>query len=122
MKSTCDTSQLSWQSLSDDDQLAAANDALLASEQIGMRLVARPTNEAARKTIEQHFAKDRLRPRSKKRKAQILAPRGGRLWEDNARGSAVRIVRLGDVCVIPRDLDLIRSLSSIRRFVEVAPA
>lgn len=122
MKSNCDPSQLSWQSLNEDDQLAAANEALLAAEQVGMRLVARPTSEAARKTIEQHFAKDRLRPRSKKRKEQILAPRGGRMWENNASGSAVRKVRIGEVCVIPRDLDLIRSLSSIRRFVEVAPA
>ena len=122
MKSTCDPSQLTWQSLSDDEQLAAANDALLASEQVGMRLVARPTSEAARKTIEQHFAKDRLRPRPKGRKEQILAQRGGRMWENNASGSAVRKVRIGEVCVIPRDLELIRSLSSIRRFVEVAPA
>lgn len=122
MKTTCDVKKLPWQGLGDDEQLAAAREALLTSEQVGLRLVARPTSERARKTIARHFAKDRLKPRSKKRKPERVKIRGGRPWEHHERGSALRPVRLGEVCVIPRDSDLLGSLSAIRRFVEVAPA
>ena len=53
MKIEYDTSTLQWQSIAADDQLAQATEALRAVEQVALRLIAKPTSEAARKTIAQ---------------------------------------------------------------------
>ena len=122
MKIEYDTSTLQWQSIAADDQLAQATEALRAVEQVALRLIAKPTSEAARKTIAQQFAKDRLAPSGYKHKPVRSSRRGGRIWEHRPRGTACPNVCVGDICIVPRDHNLLQLLGGIRRLVEVAPA
>ena len=122
MKIDCDVSKLTWLSLTDDDRLAAATEALQTAEQVALKVVAVPKREAARKTLAQHFAKDRLNPPKQDNKHYTEKRRGGRPWRHTQKGSVVRQVKLGDVCVIPKDFGLLQALPAIREFVEVAPA
>jgi len=122
MKIDCDVSKLSWLSLDDDDKLAAACETLQTAEQVALKVVALPKQEAARKTLAQHFAKDRLNPRKQENKHYTEKTRGGRPWRNTQRGSVVRQVKVGDVCVIPKDFGLIQALPGLREFIEVAPA
>ena len=122
MKIDYDVSQLTWQALTDDEQLAAATEALQQIEQMALKVVAMPTSRGATKTIQHLFAKDRLNPRRKNPKTVHEHIRGGRFWRHRPLGSALKKIQCGDVCVIPKDFGTIRALGSIRNFVEVAPA
>ncbi|UCG32660.1 MAG: hypothetical protein JSU68_13465 [Phycisphaerales bacterium] len=122
MKTDCDVTKLKFQSLTDDDQLAAATQALQSAEQVALKVVALPKREAARKALAQHFAKDRLRPAKQAPKPFTEKNRGGRQWRNTQRGSVLREVKMGDICVIPKDFNLLQALPGLREYIEVAPA
>lgn len=122
MKTDCDVTKLKFQSLTDDDQLAAATRALQSVEQVALKVVALPKREAARKTLAQHFAKDRLHPHRGAPKPFTEKTRGGRPWRHTQRGSALRKVQVGDIYVIPKDFNLLQALPGLREYIEVAPA
>jgi hypothetical protein len=122
MKTDCDVTKLSFQSLTDDDQLAEAIQALQSVEQVALKVVALPRSEAARKTLAQHFAKDRLHPHKGTPKGFTEKTRGGRQWRHTQRGTVLRKVSVGDICVIPKDFNLLQALPGLREYIEVAPA
>ncbi len=122
MKAKVDTKKLSFKPIADPAALSATTEQLRTADQVALRLVANPTSEGARKTIWQHFAKDRLRPARREPKRMRTKRRGGRPWEHTDAGSVCKPVAIGDICIIPRDQNLIASLPKIRRFVEIAQA
>jgi hypothetical protein len=122
MKTDCDVTKLKFQSLTDDDKLAAATQALQSVEQVALKVVALPKREAARKTLAQHFAKDRVHPSRQASKPFTEKTRGGRQWRNTQRGTVLREVKVGDVCVIPKDFNLLQALPGLRECIEVAPA
>lgn len=121
MGMTLDESTLTWMSLDSEEALNKARASLMAHGWVAVKLVREPTSGAARKTLRQQFAKDRLRVAARGPKAVRLSRRGGRLWRHRQAGSALPGLQVGKTCVVPRDFNLLESLRSVRHFVAVAP-
>lgn len=95
---------------------------------VNVKIVKRPTNAAAAKTLERLLSKDpaakaEARRQEKVRKAAFRTKqRGGRDWEVRIPRQAPVDVKVGNAGTITATLAALRDLQSVQRFVEVSPA
>ncbi|MFP4143577.1 MAG: hypothetical protein ACOCTI_07010 [Phycisphaeraceae bacterium] len=97
-------------------------------DKINVKIVKRPTNQAALKTVQRLLARDPEmaaeieRERKVRKRNTEIRSRGGRPW-------AVRLVKhhpvqgeVGEQGTMRATVDVLRDLPSVERFVEVTPA
>lgn len=111
-----DTSKLKWEAADAD----GAADKLRPHPLVAIRVKKVPTSESGRKTLGHHCAKDRLNPHSGELKSVKVKRRGGRDWRHTKSGTALPNLAPGQTYVVPKDPNLLASLKSIGRFIEVA--
>ncbi|MEM6460193.1 MAG: hypothetical protein AAF710_12465 [Planctomycetota bacterium] len=97
---------------------------------INVKVVKRPTNAAAGKTLVRLLSKDPAAVAENKRhakvrkKAQWMSSRGGRwrVWESRLAKQHPVAAEPGASGTIVASVDVLRDLPSVSRFVEVSPA
>lgn len=112
-----DETKVKWISAEDADTAAKS---LLPHPLVAIRVKKVPTSESGRKTLRQHCAKDRLRPHGGELKPVQVKRRGGRDWRHTKPGSSLPNLAPGQTYVVPRDMNLLASLKSIGKFIDVA--
>jgi hypothetical protein len=105
-----------------------AIDSIAPGTRVTVKIVKHPTNAAAEKTLARLLSKDAAaaaedRRQSKVRKAGFRTKqRGGRQWEMRLPRQPIVKVTAGSAGTITANLDALRDLRSVERFVEVTPA
>ena len=95
---------------------------------ITVKVVKKPTNEAASKTIVRLLSKDRgvrtVAARHKKGRKNNFrqAARGGRLWNIRVVKQTAVTASVGSTGTIVASLDVLTDLKSVAKFVEVTAA
>ncbi|MDX1681729.1 MAG: hypothetical protein R3336_01290 [Phycisphaeraceae bacterium] len=96
--------------------------------EVQVKVTRRPTNAAARRTLERILSKDAEVRREHKRVEKVRAAnlrytkRGGRPWAVRMSKPEVVSLEPGTEGTVLATLDVIRDLDSVSRFVEVEPA
>ncbi len=108
--------------------MAATLDTIKPGSTITVKIVTRPTNIAASKTLERLLAKDPAVKREVARHRRIresnttTKTRGGRDWVQRMPKQHPVEGKLGESGTITASLDVLRDLKSVSRFVEVEAA
>ena len=103
-------------------------DKIAPGTKVNVKVVKKPTNDAARKTIVRLLSKDASVKRDNKRLARTRrdnfrqAQRGGRFWDINVVKQAAVTADAGVTKTIVATLDVLTDLKSVAKFVEVTAA
>jgi hypothetical protein len=101
---------------------------IVPGSKVHVKVVKKPTNRAATKTIVRLLCKDKTvkandRRLTRTRKVGMRqAARGGRLWNIRVVKQASVAAEVGVVKTIVASLDVLTDLKSVAKFVEVTPA
>lgn len=103
-------------------------DTIKPNSKITIKIVKRPTNDAAAKTLRRLLGKDvnirKENDRLKRvRKTHFRqAPRGGRFWDIHMITHRAAHGELGEQGTIMASRDVITDLKSVERFIQITPA
>lgn len=97
-------------------------------QRVNVKIVQRPTNAAAEKTLRRVLSKDPAAQREAERLRKVRAGnlrskiRGGRTWYTRVVKQPAVKVQIGESGTVRASVDVLRDLGSVRRFIEVTPA
>lgn len=103
-------------------------DNIAPGSRVNVKVVKRPTNAAAQKTLVRLLSKDAKARAENRRLARARQSgfrqkqRGGRFWDINVVKQQPVQARQGEAGTITATLDVLKDLRSVSRFVEVTPA